>query len=163
MARLSAAVLAAVLASSAWRRAARESLAANQAEPITAAMVPMACTQAAVLYQTSLMTGSCPQSSPSRGADQALSRSRWRLDADCDRCAATIGPGSPRFEEFREGSRQSAQEGQLLRSPRQALRGPDRQEQPSRKGHAGDSARHAPYFRRGEGLGALPHHRAGGA
>ena len=36
-------------------------------------------------------------------------------------------------------------------------------EHPPRQGHAGHPARHAPHLRRGEGLRALPHHRAGRA
>ena len=52
----------------------------------------------------------------------------------------------------REGHRQLAPQRQCRRHRRQALRRPHRREHPSRQGHAGDPARHAPDLRRREGL-----------
>jgi hypothetical protein len=45
--------------------------AASQAEPITAAIVPIACTQAATAYQKLLMFAPAAESSASSRADQA--------------------------------------------------------------------------------------------
>ncbi len=60
----------------------------------------------------------------------------------------------------RESRRQLAPQRQCRRHRRQALCDPDRREHSPGQGHPGQPVRHAPHFRRREGVRALPHHRA---
>ena len=60
-----------------------------------------------------------------------------------------------------ESHRQFYSQGQRHRARRQALRGSDRREHPSRQGNAGQPDRNAPNQRRGEDLRALQDHRPG--
>ena len=60
-----------------------------------------------------------------------------------------------------ESHRQFYSQGQRHRARRQALRGSDRREHPSRQGNPGQPDRNAPNQRRGEDLRALQDHRPG--
>ncbi len=61
-----------------------------------------------------------------------------------------------------ESHRQFYSQGQRHRARRQALRGSDRREHPSRQGNAGQPDRNAPNQRRGKDFRALQDHRPGG-
>ena len=100
-----------------------------------------------------------PQNAGIDGQNQYVA-ARNRLDRPRD-TLVRIGRGQKFRKNSFESHRQFYSQGQRHRARRQALRGSDRREHPSRQGNSGQPDRNAPNRRRGEDFGTLQDHRPG--